>query len=132
MLSDELRDFLKEHRFAVLATINPDGTPQQSAVWYELRDDSIVMNTRAGRVKERNLLRDPRVSFCVVDGYRALTLVGSATLDYEPATSQATIRALAILNHGAEKGTKIADETYAKQKRLNIQMTIEKAIPYGF
>src|SRR5436305_64668 len=108
MLTDEQKNFLNEHRFAVLATINPDGTPQQTVVWYELRGDTILMNTRAGRAKERNLLRDPRVSFCVADAYRALTLSGSATLDYEPATAQATIRTLAILNHGPEKGEQLS------------------------
>jgi len=32
-LSDRARAFLQAKRFAVLATINPDGTPQLSAMW---------------------------------------------------------------------------------------------------
>jgi predicted pyridoxine 5'-phosphate oxidase superfamily flavin-nucleotide-binding protein len=35
-IADNVRDFLNERRFAVLATINKDGTPQQTVMWYEL------------------------------------------------------------------------------------------------
>jgi len=63
-LSESVRRFLAEPRFAVLATINADGTPQQSVMWYELRDGYILMNTAAGRVKDLNVRRDPRVSVC--------------------------------------------------------------------
>ena len=54
-LPEEVRSLLNERRFAVLATINSDGTPQQTAMWYELRGDAIMMNTRVGRIKEINL-----------------------------------------------------------------------------
>ena len=38
-LSDKARAFLEEKRFAVLATINQDGTPQLTTMWYELQGD---------------------------------------------------------------------------------------------
>jgi PPOX class probable F420-dependent enzyme len=132
VLSDDFRKFLGERRFAVLATINADGTPQQSVVWYELRGDRIVLNTRVGRLKERNLRRDPRISLCVEDQYMALSIKGRATLDYDPETSQADIKALAILNHGPEKGEQKSRDVYSMQKRVTVNIDIEKIIPYGF
>jgi len=72
-LSENIRAFLQEPRFAVLATINKDGTPQLTTMWYLLEGDTIVMNTKIGRTKERNMRRDPRISVCFEDGddYRA-------------------------------------------------------------
>ena len=54
-LSEKARAFLQELRFAVLATINQDGTPQLTTMWYLLEDDgTILMNTKLGRLKERS------------------------------------------------------------------------------
>jgi PPOX class probable F420-dependent enzyme len=75
-LSDAARAFLEEPRFAVLATIGSDGTPQQTVMWYELRGDQIMMNTTADRVKNANVRRDPRVSVCFEEGYRYVTIWG--------------------------------------------------------
>src|SRR5688500_10358198 len=65
-LTDAVRAFLDEGpRFCVLATINADGTPQQSVMWYERRGDTIMMNTEISRLKAKNLQRDTRASICV-------------------------------------------------------------------
>lgn len=77
-LTPQVRAFLEEPRFAVMATLMPDGRIQQTVIWYDLRDDMIMINTAAGRVKDRNLRRDPRVSFCIEDGYSFVTLQGRA------------------------------------------------------
>ena len=107
-LNDTLRAFLGEPRFAVTATINRDGSPQQTVVWYDLQGDRIMMNTRLGRAKERNLARDPRVSFCIEDEYRALTLKGRVELDYDHERALAGIKALAVRYHGPEKAEQVA------------------------
>src|SRR5207249_4043184 len=67
-LSERARAYLNELRFAVLGTINRDGTPQLTTMWYLLEGDIIVMNTKVGRAKERNMRRDPRISVCIADG----------------------------------------------------------------
>src|SRR2546423_12546117 len=73
-LSEKARAFLNEKRFAVLATINSDGTPQLTTMWYLLEGDTIVMNTKAGRINERNMRRVPRIAICVEDGYNYVTI----------------------------------------------------------
>lgn len=123
-LSDRAREFLSGKRFGVLATLNPAGTPQLTTMWYELQGARIMMNTLAGRQKERNLKRDPRVSLCVSDGYKYITLRGTVELDYDPALSQAGIKALAVRYDGEEAAERQVQERYGKQQRLNIFMTI--------
>ena len=53
--------------YAVLATINPDGSPQTSVVWVGRDGGDLLFSTVEGRVKHRNMLRDPRVSVTVID-----------------------------------------------------------------
>ena len=53
--------------YAVLATVNPDGSPQTSVIWIGRDDDGVLFTTVAGRVKHRNMVRDPRVSITVID-----------------------------------------------------------------
>ena len=80
-LSEKARAYLQELRFAVLATINQDGTPQLTTMWYLLEDEgSILMNTKVGRAKERNMRRDPRISICIEDGYDFLTINGTVEM----------------------------------------------------
>jgi PPOX class probable F420-dependent enzyme len=86
------------------------------------------MNTAAGRVKHRNLLRDPRASICVVDGYRWVTISGQVTLNDDQAVAQADIKRLAIRYHGQEKGEQQARESFSKQQRVTIRLKIERVV----
>lgn len=124
-LTDKVKELLRQRRFAVLATINADGTPQQTVMWYDLRGDRIMMNTRVGRIKERNLKADPRVSFCIEDEYDYLTLTGRVELDYDRERSQADIRALAVRYNGEAKAEQQMRDSFSKQDRVTIYMTIE-------
>jgi PPOX class probable F420-dependent enzyme len=81
-LNDEIRRLLDGRHFAVLATINPDGGPQGSAMWVGRDGDDVLFSTVAGRRKHRNLLRDPRVSITVLDSddpYNYVELRGTVT-----------------------------------------------------
>src|SRR6266487_4528132 len=102
-LSEKARAFLNERRFAVLATINSDGTPQLTTMWYLLEGDIIVMNTKAERIKDRNMKRDPRIAICVQDGYSYVTINGTVEMIDDPHISQQDIARLATRYNGAEK-----------------------------
>ena len=67
-----------ERRYAAIATINEDGSVHQTVIWYLLRVEGIVINSRAGRRWPTNLLRDPRLSFTVMVGSDYVTLSGEA------------------------------------------------------
>jgi PPOX class probable F420-dependent enzyme len=130
VLTPEMRAFLADPHFGVLATVGRDGLPQQTAIWYELRGDEIVMNTKRGRSKDSNLRRDPRVSLCVVDGYRAVTLVGRVTLDDDQYVAHHTINRLAVRYDG-EAATALRPDRWKGETRVDIHMPIERAVAYG-
>jgi len=77
-LDAAVRAFLDAPRVAVLGTLNLDGSPQLSVIWYERRGDEVVVNTTAPRVKARNMTRDPRAS------RRLLTPSASPFISYAP------------------------------------------------
>lgn len=129
-LDDKVRAFLRHPRFGVLATVNEDGTPQQSVVWYDLDGDDILMNTRAQRVKDRNMRRDARASLCVADGYRYVTVEGTVEINDNQTTAQADIRRLAIRYDGEESGNQQAAEKFSRQQRVTIHLKISNVLAY--
>lgn len=131
-LRDDVRAFLEEPRFGVLGTINENGSPQQTVMWYELRGDTIVMNTKRGRRKDRNLLRDPRASLCVEEGQRYVTLEGTIAIVDDEATAQADIAALARRYEGPEEGERMAREEFASQHRVSLVLTVNRVDIHGF
>ena len=66
-LNDATIRLLDGRNYAVLATLNADGSPQTSAMWVGRDGNDLLMSTVQGRVKYRNMLRDPRVSVTVHD-----------------------------------------------------------------
>jgi PPOX class probable F420-dependent enzyme len=66
-LSDAALALLDGRNYAVLATINPDGSPQTSVMWVGRDGNDLLFSTVEGRVKHRNMRRDPRVSVTVID-----------------------------------------------------------------
>ncbi|HWP32183.1 MAG TPA: PPOX class F420-dependent oxidoreductase [Solirubrobacterales bacterium] len=63
----EAGHLLEEKAFAHVATLMEDGSPQVSPVWIDREDDLVVFNTAAGRLKDQNLRRDPRVAISITD-----------------------------------------------------------------
>jgi PPOX class probable F420-dependent enzyme len=52
---------------ATIATSNADGRPQSSVIFVKRDDDTVLFSTIKGRLKTRNMTRDPRVSLLVRD-----------------------------------------------------------------
>jgi PPOX class probable F420-dependent enzyme len=130
-LSEKARAYLREKRFAVLATLNKDGTPQLTTMWYLLEDDgTILMNTRVGRLKERNMRRDPRISICIEDGYRYLTIKGRVEMIDDPQISQRDIYHLSARYHGEEKAKKQMETQFSKEQRVTLRLKPESIQEY--
>jgi hypothetical protein len=83
---DQLAFLTAPQRFAALATVDEDGTPRQTVVWYRvLEDGRILVNGRSPRRWCANLDRTGRCSIAVqdgADGYRWLGL--SCVVDERP------------------------------------------------
>jgi PPOX class probable F420-dependent enzyme len=72
-------DLFSKRAFASLGTLMPDGSPQVTPVWVDWEGGRLVVNSAKGRVKDRNMRRDPRVSLAIVDPenpYRFLEVRG--------------------------------------------------------
>jgi PPOX class probable F420-dependent enzyme len=82
------RELLAGPNFGHLGTVNRDGSVQVSPVWVDLEDGRPVFNTAEGRVKWRNMRRDPRVTLEVIDvtdGYRSVEIRGRVEMTREGA-----------------------------------------------
>lgn len=130
-LTDAQRAFLEEPRFAVLATTMEDGRIQQTVMWYELRGDQIMMNTVPGRVKERNISRDPRVSVCVEDGYKFVTIQGRVveTIDDQDIAREDIV---ALARRYQPDTPESARDVFRQQERQTILISIDHVIANGF
>jgi PPOX class probable F420-dependent enzyme len=86
VLSASARQLIDARNYAVLATVNPDGSPQTSVMWVGLDGDDLLLSTVEGRRKHRNMVRDPRVSVTVIDSAdpeNYVELRGLATMTFD-------------------------------------------------
>lgn len=132
-LSEQQLAFLSETRFGVLATVNADGSPQQTVMWYLPVDNrTILMNTKKRRVKDKNLERDPRVSLLVEDGQRYVAVRGRISVDDDATRGQETMRTITTRYEGAETAARQMEELYSKQHRITLTLDIESIDTHGF
>jgi len=61
------RDILDKKGFAHVATVGSDGRPQVTPVWVDFDGTHVRINTARGRVKDRNLAKNPRIALSVQD-----------------------------------------------------------------
>jgi len=74
---DLIRDETKA--IALLATIMKVGSPQLTPVWFNTDGKYILINSAQGRVKDRNMRREPRVAITILDpqdDYRYIQIRG--------------------------------------------------------
>jgi PPOX class probable F420-dependent enzyme len=64
---EKYADLLKKKAFANLSTLMKDGSPQVTPVWFDYDGSHIRVNSALGRVKDKNIRRDPRVSMAIQD-----------------------------------------------------------------
>ena len=79
VIPEKYRDLFQKRAFANLGTLMPDGSPQVTPVWCDFDGKHVLVNSAKGRVKDRNMRRDPRVSMALIDPdnpYRYLQLQG--------------------------------------------------------
>ncbi|MFL6484959.1 MAG: PPOX class F420-dependent oxidoreductase [Nitrososphaera sp.] len=62
---------------AFFAIVMKDGSPQVTPTWVDIdkNNNTILVNTAKGRIKHRNISRDPRVAVSVVDSSNPYDMV---------------------------------------------------------
>jgi PPOX class probable F420-dependent enzyme len=132
-LTDEQRRFLEAKHFSVLGTTSASGSPHLTIMWYLLDGHEIVFNTAAGRKKESNLARDPRVSLLVYgdDGYTYLRVDGAVRTITDRETTQNDIRRLASRYYGDESRVERAmRDNFGKQERISYRLPTTRVYDY--
>jgi PPOX class probable F420-dependent enzyme len=113
--------------FAHLATLMPDGSPQVTPVWCDYIDGQLRINSARGRIKDRNMRREPRVALCLLDPenpYRYMEIRG---------------RIVEITEHGADdhinrlakKYLGVDDYPYRQPDEVRVLYRIEIDHAYG-
>ena len=88
-MDSKAETLLNGKNLVFLATSMADGSPQVTPVWGDFEGSYIRINTAEGRLKHKNILRDPRVAISVVDSKNPLDMtsirgkVVEITPDYE-------------------------------------------------
>ncbi len=120
-----MRALLDAPRVGTLGTTNADGTPLLTPIWYARDGDELWLVIPPHGPKTRNIRRDPRIMFVVMDetGYTYVTITGRARL--ESGEGGAKPREMAIRYLGERAGTRFAERDYIKEE-IVCRITPEK------
>jgi PPOX class probable F420-dependent enzyme len=114
--------------FGCAATVMPNGTPQVTPVWVDYDGKHVIFNTAKGRVKERNLRKNPVVALVVSDPqnpYRYVQVRGRVELIEEGA--DAHIDKMAKTYMGVDK----YPYRQPGEERIIVRITPEAVQSYG-
>jgi PPOX class probable F420-dependent enzyme len=126
-LSDSALKLVDGKNYAVLATVNPDGSPQTSVVWVGRDGSDLLFSTIEGRVKHRNMVRDPRVSVSIIDSQDPENYVEfRGRVSMTPDVGRQVDTQLSWKYDGKDPG-----EDRPGAVRVVVRMVIEKATGYA-
>jgi PPOX class probable F420-dependent enzyme len=127
MLPSSYDDLLAAPNTAVFVTLGPDGDPHASPVWFLYEHGVLVVSTTADRQKHRNLLRDPRVTFTLVDPakpLRYLEVRGTAELSDDDGFA---VRDRIAAKHGFSNGAAFDPQNV---RRVNVVVVPRRVIEH--
>src|SRR5437870_3014154 len=78
-ITEPMSKLFQGKNFAFVATLMKDGSPQITPTWIDFDGKSILINTAEGRIKQKNVSRDPHVAISIVDQnnpYNMVTIRG--------------------------------------------------------
>jgi PPOX class probable F420-dependent enzyme len=82
-LDGEWAVYVALEKIGRLSTVDPDGTPQTTPVFYALMDGEVYIGTQRGRKKFRNIQNNPKVCFTVdkeTSPYKGIMIQGNAEI----------------------------------------------------
>jgi PPOX class probable F420-dependent enzyme len=105
LIPKEFSDLFQKKAFAHLATVMADGSPQVTPVWFDYDGQHLIVNSAKGRIKDRNIRRDPRVAVSILDPdnpYRYIQIRGRV-VEITEEGANASIDALAKKYLGVDR-----------------------------
>ena len=79
-IPEAFEDIMNSKALAALATVMEDGRPQVTPVWFQWDGSHVLINSAEGRIKDRNMRRNPQVALTIVDvgnPYRHVAIRGT-------------------------------------------------------
>jgi PPOX class probable F420-dependent enzyme len=136
MTEAEMWSFIDGCKSLQVATINKNGTPQLTTLWFAIVDGAIIFETFTKSQKIVNLKRDPRISVLVEDGdvyneLRGVAINGRAELYDKP--EDVFRYALAVTrknNPGLSDEQQNAAAKIMSQKRTAVVVKAEKIVSW--
>lgn len=125
-LPDSVFEILDAPEFAILATIQPDGQPQLSVVWFARDGDDLLISTVKGRRKYLNLMQDPRATVLVypkANPYSYVEVRGTVTM-----TDVGGRQLIDRLNRDYTGGDRYADDDGSDNVRVVVRLTPTKVV----
>ena len=128
LTSEQLAEITKPAVLGIITTVNPDGSPQATPIWYDYDGESFNVTAFASRVKVRNIRRNPRVSLVVVDtvSYGGPLIVNGTAELVEEGAHEATQR-MGIRYQGEQRGRESAARM-AGQPRVIIRIKPDRLL----
>ena len=125
-ITEPVIQLLKGKNFAYVSTLMKDGSPQVTPTWVDIDKDnnSILINTAEGRIKHKNVSRDPRVAISIIEHnnpYHMVTIRGRV-VEQTNAGADEHIDKLAKKYLGLEKYPMRSSE----EKRIILKIKPEK------
>ena len=99
-----IQELLEQPNYAVVSTLNRDGSIHNTIVWISVEGDQVAVNSAIGRLWPTNLERDPRITVVVQEAgnpYNFVEIRGTATGSTEGADEH--IDALSKKYDGVDK-----------------------------
>jgi PPOX class probable F420-dependent enzyme len=104
-----IRKLFEDKNFVFLSSLMKDGSPHVTPTWVDIengKNGNILINTAKGRIKQKNISRDPRVALAIVDQnnpYNMVTIRGKVIEQISGDTAEEHIDKLAKKYIGKDK-----------------------------
>jgi PPOX class probable F420-dependent enzyme len=101
-----IRKLFEDKNFVFLSSLMKDGSPHVTPTWADIENGNILINTAIGRIKQKNISRDPRVALAIADQnnpYDMATIRGKVIEQISGDTAEEHIDKLAKKYIGKDK-----------------------------
>ncbi len=111
MTDDQINEFLQQPLVAVISTVDAEGRPRSTPIWFHWENGAAYMFTSRGTLKWRNLERNPHASLCVdwrEPPYASVIMDGP--VQEADRSLYDLVLLMALRYYGEEKGRPFAEE----------------------
>ena len=134
-IPDSHKDLIEGPVYAVLTTLMPDGRPQSTVVWANTDGQHVLVNTAAGRQKDKNMRANPMVSLVAIDPqnpYRWIEVRGEvAEMTENGGVEHINELARLYVNAPEYYGHAAPEELRGKETRVKIKVRPVKVTTFG-